>query len=168
MTIQNKIIFLRDRANLTQDEVAKQLGISKSSYYRKEKSINSFTVEEFEKLLKLFNVTYDDFYDIQFPVTHEERIPSELLDNLDSAIDNSLPTDDWNENKTRYEKIQKALNSVLEERYKAFDFPEINLVDEISGTILKQVILDLRAESLIRKALYVQKQLTHSIFGANV
>lgn len=167
MTIQNKIIILRDRSGLTQEDVAKQLGISKSSYCRKEKGNSHFTIEELEKLLGIFNASYDDLYEISFPLIHEEKISPKLLDALEDTVNNnSLPLSEWNENKARYERIQKALNPVLKERDRAFDFPELNLEDIERGTTVKQVNLDVRAEKLIKRALDAQAELAHAIFGA--
>lgn len=169
MDIANKIIIFRDKAGLSQEEVAKQLGISKSSYSRKEKGITQFTFDEIEKLFFVLGFTLSDLSELKFPIIHEEKITPELLDELEHVIhENSQITPDWNMNREKYNRIQKALNPVLTEREHSFDFPYINIENIPRGTTVKEVLLDVRAERLINQALEVQKQLAHAIFGAEI
>lgn len=50
-----KLKALRAEYGLSQDDVAKALGITTATYNRKENKINNFTAEEVKKLLALFN-----------------------------------------------------------------------------------------------------------------
>lgn len=169
MDILNKIIILRDRAGMKQEEVAKLLGISKSSYHRKEKGLTQFTLEEFDELLKIFNATYSDIKDMDFPLVHKETISEELLSNLERTIGESgNVSTDWNANREKYNNIQRALMPVLDEREHSFDFPDLNMDYIAAGTIVKEVLLDLRAEKLIHEAMHLQKNLAHAIFGAEI
>lgn len=169
MDLLNKLIILRDRSGLKQEEVAQKLNISISSFRRKEKGITQFSVEEFENLLLIYNVTYDDLKNISFPIIHEEIISNNLLDKLERTNEEcSQISYDWNINREKYNKIQKALDPVLDERMHSFDFPDLNLEYVAKGTYLKEVILDVRAERLINEAMSIQKKLAHAIFGAEM
>lgn len=59
MYLTNKIIIFRDRADLSQEEVAKRRGISKSSYSRK-KGIAQLIFDEIEKLFDILVFTLLD------------------------------------------------------------------------------------------------------------
>lgn len=169
MDILNKIIILRDRAGMKQEDVAKLLGISKSSYHRKEKGMTQFTIEEFDELLRIFNATYSDIKDMDFPIVHKELISEKLLSNLERTINGSCNISaDWNINREQYNNIQRALTPVLKEREHSFDFPELNMACISNGTVVKEVLLDIRAEKLIHKAMELQKSLAHAIFGADM
>ena len=101
--ILDKIVLLRDRVGMKQEDVARCLGISKSSYRRKEKGDTEFTLTEFEKLLQAFKVTYSDLKDIEFPVVHEEKISTGLLDSLERVNNECCEiSGDWNINKDYY------------------------------------------------------------------
>lgn len=166
MTINNKLIILRYRAGLTQEEVAKRLKISKSSYCRKEKGNSVITTDELERLLDIYEATYDDFIELKFPVIHDEKISTEYLDELERVLEKSKPVADFDKNRDKYNSIQDALRPVLNERDRSFDFPEIDTSEILCGTTVKQVNLDIRAEVLIRRAFQAQSELAHSIFGA--
>ncbi len=75
---------------------------------------------------------------------------------------------DWNENRERYNNIQRALKPVMDKRLESFDFPEIDFEKEPSGTRVKEVLLDTRAERLVEKAFCAQKRLANAIFGAEL
>ena len=167
MDFNNKVIILRDKAGLTQEEVAEGLNISKSSYSRKENGITQFTFEEFRKLSDILGFTVTDFRDLKFPIIHEVKISPELLDELERSLcDNNQISPEWNINKDRYNRIQKALKPVLDEKMHSFDFPDINMNNIPQGTTIKEVRLDIRAEKLINEALEAQNRLAHAIFGA--
>lgn len=52
---------LRSDKHLSQEDVAKHLGISTVAYGRKERGVNEFTFKEVLKLAKLYDVTVDTF-----------------------------------------------------------------------------------------------------------
>ena len=169
MDITNKVVILRDRTGMKQEEVAEALGISKSSYCRKERGETKFTIEEFSKLLEIFQVAYSDFYDIEFPIMHKEIVPVDLLEKLQIALErNSTVSSDWNTNREQYNNIQRALKPIMDKRYEAFDFPDINTENILPGTNLKVVQLDTCAEHLVTQAFIVQSRLAHAIFGAEM
>lgn len=54
--------MLRVKHQLTQEEVAKKLGISKNTYHRKEIGMNDFTISEAVAIGKLFNVNPGEIF----------------------------------------------------------------------------------------------------------
>lgn len=54
---------MRANANLSQEAVAKELGITVVSYRRKEQGKREFKFSELLKMCKLFNVELNDFAD---------------------------------------------------------------------------------------------------------
>ena len=61
---------MRANANLTQEAVAKELGITVVSYRRKEQGKREFKFSELLKMCKLFNVELNDFADCFFSNTN--------------------------------------------------------------------------------------------------
>lgn len=59
----------RMEKNMTQKDVAKVLGISPGRYMLKESKRASFTLEECQKLAKLFNMTIDDLFNSESMVS---------------------------------------------------------------------------------------------------
>lgn len=59
--VRNNIRSLRVRANLTQEEVAKTLGITRQQYYLYEKEPLKIKVDILIKLADLFNCKVEDF-----------------------------------------------------------------------------------------------------------
>ena len=63
MQKQYKLKELRDRNNLTQSDVALELGISTRAYSNKENGISDFTLMEAKKIASLFNTNiYSIFF----------------------------------------------------------------------------------------------------------
>lgn len=60
--IGHKLKVLRAQHNLRQIDVAKKLGVSISTYSQKEQGIREFTVSEINKILELFNVSYEEIF----------------------------------------------------------------------------------------------------------
>ena len=71
---KNKFIILRNEHNLTQEQVAEMLNISKSTYCRIEKGQQDISVEALKKLLKIYNITFEDFYNIKLPIADFPRV----------------------------------------------------------------------------------------------
>ncbi len=59
--VRNNIRSLRVRANLTQEEVAKTLGITRQQYYLYEKEPLKIKIDTLVKLADLFNCKVEDF-----------------------------------------------------------------------------------------------------------
>ncbi len=56
MTFGTKLLKLREKARLTQQEVAEQIGVEPHTYGRWESDLNSFKVEYLIKLAEVFKV----------------------------------------------------------------------------------------------------------------
>lgn len=54
--------MLRIKYNLTQEEIAAKLGISKNTYHRKENGIHDFTITEAIAVGKIFNVNPGEIF----------------------------------------------------------------------------------------------------------
>lgn len=157
---KNKFLILRHKYHLTQDQVAEKLGISKSTYCRIEKGQIDISVEALKKLLNIYNITFEDFYNIKLPLIKSAVYPPQLLITLEKAIkENSDKTDSWFDNLRKYENLKNALNPVLEVRNKALCFPDIDISRLPDKTIVKQANLDPRAEFLINQCIKAQQKL---------
>lgn len=62
----NLLKSARVKQSLTQQEVAKKIGISSSSYSYKESGSVSFKLNEINKLMKILNLTQQDVFEIFF------------------------------------------------------------------------------------------------------
>ena len=61
--IKQKLIDVRKRNNLTQEEFAFKLGINPSNYNRRENGVTKISKKEWDKMAKVLNTTLDDIYD---------------------------------------------------------------------------------------------------------
>ena len=157
---KNKFIILRNEHNLTQEQVAEMLNISKSTYCRIENGTLNIGVDALKKLLQIYNITFEDFYNIQLPIVRTITYPKKLLQNLQNAInENGEKSNSWVTNLKKYENIKNALNPIFEIRNKAFHFPGIDISEIPNNTTVKQVKLDPKAELLIDIALKAQQKL---------
>ncbi len=157
---KNKFIILRNEHNLTQEQVAEMLNISKSTYCRIENGTLNIGVDALKKLLQIYNITFEDFYNIQLPIVKTITYPKKLLINLQNAIDkNKEKSNNWVINLEKFENLKNALNPVLEIRSKALQFPNIDISEIPNHTTVKQVKLDPKAELLIDRALKAQQKL---------
>lgn len=168
--LANKLRILRHESKLSQQQVADYLRISKAKYCRLEMSRGGNAVlsaEELAKLLELYHISFEQFMKMDFPIVKTEKVPSNLLDELEKSIsgDTAKVTENWQYNRDKIKKIQDALEKVLQEREKFFDFAELDM-DGIAktGIIVKQINVDLRAEYLVQEALKVQKKFMDALF----
>jgi putative transcriptional regulator len=65
--MQEKLLILRKRRNLTQKDMAKYLDVTVSTYARKERGQSEFNMTEMFALRKLFNRKVDDIF---LPLSH--------------------------------------------------------------------------------------------------
>lgn len=157
---KNKFIILRNEHNLTQEQVAEMLNISKSTYCRIENGTLNIGVDALKKLLQIYNITFEDFYNIQLPIVRTITYPKKLLQNLQNAInENGEKSNSWVTNLKKYENIKNALNPIFEIRNKALHFPDIDISEIPNNTTVKQVKLDPKAELLVDRALKAQQKL---------
>jgi len=73
MVEENKLRGLRSARRLTQEDMAKVLGITKKSYLMKEKGNWEFRKTEIEKLMSFFNLKYEDIF-TPFDYTKSKKI----------------------------------------------------------------------------------------------
>ena len=57
-----ELVALRVKHGLTQVEMAKELGISPSTYSAREQGLTPFTVPEVLKILEMFGVKFEDIF----------------------------------------------------------------------------------------------------------
>lgn len=164
MELFNKLRLYRFESKMSQQEVADVVGISKSKYWRMEKGEILPDVEELDKLLKLFNITYQEMCDTDFPVVHTIKYPPELLENLQNVMkENSRITEDWKENQTRYHNLKNALHPLLDIRNEALDFPDLDYSSVPLNQTTKTVNLDMNGEFLIGQAIKLQGKLIKAL-----
>lgn len=66
--MQEKLIIIRKRQKLTQEEMSKVIGISTKQYQYKESGKSNFTGDEMFKIAKFFNDTVDNIF---LPTYHQ-------------------------------------------------------------------------------------------------
>lgn len=166
----NKLRVLRHEAGLSQQQVADAIGVSKSTYFRLEKSTeynSNMTVEILLKLLELYHITFENFNDIDFPIVKTEKFSPSLVRELESVVTDDFATlsPDWRENRDKLKELQTVLFKVMDERAKFFDFPELDLTSLTKMPItVKTVNLDVKVEKLLERAFKVQKMFSNAIF----
>ena len=66
--MQEKLLILRKQNNITQDEIARMLGISVKQYNYKENGKSKFNCDEMFKISNYFNKKIDEIF---LPTTHQ-------------------------------------------------------------------------------------------------
>ena len=74
MDLANNIKIIREKQGLLQKEVALHIGVDKSTYSKIEKGLREVTVQELQKLSKLFNLSTDEILNYD-----ENIIPKEVV-----------------------------------------------------------------------------------------
>lgn len=74
MDLANNIKVIREKQGLLQKEVALHIGVDKSTYSKIEKGLREVTVQELQKLSKLFNLSTDEILNYD-----ENSIPKEVV-----------------------------------------------------------------------------------------
>lgn len=167
MDLGNKLRILRYNSDKSKGEIARTLGISEEKYCGLENNQGNLETDKLNKLFKLYNISPDEFYQMKFPIIEDEKIPTELLKNLENVMrENSEILKDWNKNRERFQKIKEALDPVLDARGKFFDMPELDLECIASNEIIvKQVNFDMRCEILIDRCLKLMDKYLAAILG---
>lgn len=164
----NKLRILRHKFGYSQQQVADALEISKSTYCRMESNNTNVDMDKLQKIFRIYAISANDFFEMTFPVRHSCVIPKVLLDNLEEALEKyENITDDWNLNRGRFNRLREVFDPVFEVRMKACDFPELDLTNVESETIVKTVELDIRGEELIQRYFDLQKKYCKALFGEN-
>lgn len=165
--IANKLIMLRAERKLSQDQVAGELGVSKSTYCRMEKKAN-FSAGVLGKLLEYYDITYEQFYQTKLPVEKYISYSLKHLEALKAAINVYGRPDvsaSWGDNRERYHKLKEALAPVLEEREKQMAIPDFNIDESMVGQTIVTYKFDAYAEWLIDQCLAEQQKLLDAICG---
>ena len=77
---------LRQNQNLSQQQVANRLGISRTSYIASEKGVREVTLKEIKKLADIFGVTVNSFLDETIP--NSEKYQQMLFEFLRNNLSN--------------------------------------------------------------------------------
>ncbi len=166
MTISNKLIVLRDKHKFSQQYVADAIGVSKSTYCRFEKGTTTPGADEINAILRLYDISYEEFSGISLPLERVISYPEKLLLNLQDALEQyGKPVYDYQTNYLKYNKIKEAMEPVLAIRDEAMDFPNVDISDVPRGTTVKTVKLDMRGEKLIDECLKAQHNLFEAMQG---
>lgn len=73
MCKNNILRSLRAAGDLTQEDMAKVIGVSKPTYNRKELGLRAFTLEESLKISKFFGKTVEEIFFIEKVNTNKTR-----------------------------------------------------------------------------------------------
>ena len=84
-----RIVDQREKVNMSQSELAKRLGIDKSSMNKIEKGTRKVSSEELDKIASIFDVSTD--YLLGRSTPDEKHLEHEI--DLDRAIDNAMSFD---------------------------------------------------------------------------
>lgn len=57
-----KLKYYRAEYNLSMEDMAKKLNISKNAYFQKENGYTPFYLEEIKKILDIFNCNFNDIF----------------------------------------------------------------------------------------------------------
>ena len=107
MSLADNIKNIREEKNLKQIEVATHIGVDKSAYSKIEKGMRSITIEELQKMAKLFNITIDNI------VNFEGDIPKEVTITDKTAVEqmNLISQLDEEDKQTIFNIIDKMLTN---------------------------------------------------------
>lgn len=156
--LHRKIHDLRKIHGYTQQYVADQLEIDKSTYAHYEAGRRTPDVRKLRKLAELYGLK-DELLGSSFPIEACTEYPKEMLDNLQKVIEECKPySDDYKTNHHEFEKLREALKPVMQIRDEALDLPNININKIPTNTTVKQVYLDMRAEALIKQCMDKQSE----------
>ena len=89
MELYEKIVYLRRKKGLSQQELADKLDISRQSVYKWEQGISYPEITKLPELAKLFDITVDDLLNdsIDLTVIKEEPVKKEQIVNRRSMLD---------------------------------------------------------------------------------
>lgn len=165
MEISERLKSYRENAGLSQQQVADELKTSKSTYCRIEKGESLPNADELEKLLRFYDVTYEEMIRSGTPITRATKYPSKYLSDLRNTIAETAVVGSWEENRRSLNRLKAALKPIMDIRNDVFDFPSLKLEGFEDGTTLKTVILDMEAEALINECFKKQNELHDALFN---
>lgn len=81
MNLADNIKAIREEKGLKQIEVAEHIGVDKSAYSKIEKGLRALTVDELQKMAKLFNMTTDQI------INYDGKMPKEVVIEDKTAVE---------------------------------------------------------------------------------
>jgi transcriptional regulator with XRE-family HTH domain len=85
MKIHQKVKIFRESNNLSQENMAYELGLNQSQYSRRENGIIKFDAEEIGKIAVIFCVSTDELLNDKITILDTTRSKSSVQTNLDLA-----------------------------------------------------------------------------------
>ena len=82
MELYEKIVFLRRKNGLSQQELADKLEISRQSVYKWEQGLTSPDITKLPELAKIFNVTVDEL--LNNDIDEKELAKDKVIENLEN------------------------------------------------------------------------------------
>ena len=76
MKFNEKIVILRKRKGFSQEDLANELDVSRQSVYKWETGESIPDVNKLKKMVKFFNISFDDLLDDEFDITVEPNSDS--------------------------------------------------------------------------------------------
>lgn len=107
MSLADNIKSIREEKNLKQIEVASHIGVDKSAYSKIEKGLRAVTVEELQKMARLFDMTTDQI------INFDGNMPKEVVLEDKSAIEQMrlIQQLDDEDKQTIFHLIEKMLTN---------------------------------------------------------
>ena len=81
MSLAKNIKAIREEKGLKQIEVADHIGVDKSAYSKIEKGLRALTVDELQKMARLFNLTTDQV------LNYDGKLPKEVVIEDKTAVE---------------------------------------------------------------------------------
>ena len=91
MTFKEKLITLRKINGMTQDDLAKKIGVSRQSVYKWESGVSYPEIPKLLEIKALFAVSLDDLFDESFEISLPEkkkrrRVKKEISENKPAEV----------------------------------------------------------------------------------
>ena len=150
----------RAKRNMTQQAIADELQIDKSTYAHYEAGKRVPNAKTWVKLTRFMQLPV-------FPAKIAAEYPDGMLDEFENIIEiNGTPIKvDYEGNTIKAEKIHVALIKVMDARAKSIDtscLPVESLFDKPMPQTIANVTLDMRGEYLIKQAMHCYDELLRS------
>lgn len=152
---------LRLSNNYTEEDVAERIGMDVDFYHRCEDSQCTPNWNQLKILANMYGCR-DGLLGASIPIVTKTVYPQELIEKLENAISECkphMPNGMW-QNVAEYEKIQNALNPIIQIQWEAFSCPNIPS-DNLgcwSGAILQSTYVDTNVEKIIHMAMNKQRE----------
>lgn len=155
MILSEKLKQLRLANNMTQKEVSDYLGVDVSTYAHYEAGRRSPNADKLRLLAIKYEID-DVLLGAELPIEVNQQFDEDKLDNLRDVLaatkwtegDNSYRT-----NKETFDRLREAARPILKEWEESFNLPNIDINKYPSGTTVKKVRLNQRAQALINEYL---------------